>query len=561
MTSKNVRHALLLISIIFIGAILRFSGINWDQGHHLQPDERYISLVLSSLSQPKNLGEYLDPNHTPVSPYLSGFGAYIYGQLPLSTISFLSNYYNLTGYEKEYLLGRFLSASLDLISILLTFLLGRKVFNSKIGLIAAAFYAFAPLPIQYSHFMVTEIWLVTSWLVALLLTLEFKTQPSLLRAVVVGLAIGAALAVKANAAVLGIMALGLMMLPNKIVSRDFINFIRLEFKGLSYLIIAGAVAVLAFRFFQPTIFKQASWLDWSLRQDFQSAFKFQQMAISGQVMFPPQWQWVGTIKWWFPLKNLVLFGLGPIFGLLVLVGVVTVTISSIKKRNWIQVYLIFITLGYFLWQGGNFVKIMRYFLPFVPIYAILAAAAIDGITKLNRKLGETILAIGILTTMTWAVMFTKIYRVEQTRVTASRWIYKNIPSSATIAIEEWDDPLPLFLPGQNPSQYQVFQMAVYAPDDTEKRKKIEEWIGAADWIVLSSYRAKGTIGRLAKKFPLMSRFYQDLENGSLGFVQAAEFTSFPSFQIGSWRLEINDSSAEESFWVYDHPIVEIYKKK
>ena len=58
----------------------------------------------------------------------------------------------------------------------------------------------------------------------------------------------------------------------------------------------------------------------------------------------------------------------------------------------------------------------------------------------------------------------------------------------------------------------------------------------------------------------MSKFYRDLDSGSLGFAKVAEFTSYPSFKIENWELKIDDSSVEESFWVYDHPKVEIYKR-
>jgi hypothetical protein len=44
--------------------------------------------------------------------------------------------------------------------------------------------------------------------------------------------------------------------------------------------------------------------------------------------------------------------------------------------------------------------------------------------------------------------------------------------------------------------------------------------------------------------------------GGLGFELVKECTSYPHL-LG---LEIKDSSAEESFWVYDHPPVRIYKK-
>jgi hypothetical protein len=54
----------------------------------------------------------------------------------------------------------------------------------------------------------------------------------------------------------------------------------------------------------------------------------------------------------------------------------------------------------------------------------------------------------------------------------------------------------------------------------------------------------------------MTRYYQLLDKGDLGFETVKECTSYP--HLLGW--EINDSSAEESFWVYDHPPVRIYKK-
>jgi len=171
-------------------------------------------------------------------------------------------------------------------------------------------------------------------------------------------------------------------------------------------------------------------------------------------------------------------------------------------------------------------------------------------------------------------MFTNIYRAPTTRVAASEWIYQNIPAGSKIMLEEWDDPLPLAMPGYDSGRYQSEMVQVYAPDDEKKQEQINRWTRDFDWIVLSSPRAKSSIGRLSKEFPLMTRFYRDLDNGNLGFVKAAEFTSFPSLKIacppvadasgvcrrGNWKLKIDDSSAEESFWVYDHPKVEIYKR-
>jgi len=40
----------------------------------------------------------------------------------------------------------------------------------------------------------------------------------------------------------------------------------------------------------------------------------------------------------------------------------------------------------------------------------------------------------------------------------------------------------------------------------------------------------------------------------------AEFTSYPHIKIGSKQLEIIDDKADESFTVYDHPKIMIFKK-
>ena len=48
--------------------------------------------------------------------------------------------------------GRALSSFFDLLSIGFIFLIGRQVHSRRAGLLAAAFYAFAPFPIQLSHF-------------------------------------------------------------------------------------------------------------------------------------------------------------------------------------------------------------------------------------------------------------------------------------------------------------------------------------------------------------------------------------------------------------------------
>ena len=64
-----------------------------------------------------------------------------------------------------------------------------------------------------------------------------------------------------------------------------------------------------------------------------------------------------------------------------------------------------------------------------------------------------------------------------------------------------------------------------------------------------------------KKYPLLNQYYKKLFNGEAGFVEIAEFTSYPRIQIfGKTLFEFPDESAEETWTVFDHPVIRIYKR-
>ena len=141
---------------------MRFTGLNWDEGQHLHPDERYISLVLTAVSLPS------------ASPFDTQYSSYIYGQLPLTAIKYLSVKLGFDSYDRAYILGRTISAILDTASILLVFILGRRLFNLRSGLFGALVYASIPLAIQDSHFMTMESWQTFFWLITILVMLPKK---------------------------------------------------------------------------------------------------------------------------------------------------------------------------------------------------------------------------------------------------------------------------------------------------------------------------------------------------------------------------------------------------
>jgi hypothetical protein len=162
----------------------------------------------------------------------------------------------------------------------------------------------------------------------------------------------------------------------------------------------------------------------------------------------------------------------------------------------------------------------------------------------------------------YPLSFISIYNKPVTRISASNWIYQNISNGSTILSEEWDDGLPLYLSGGNPGQYKYNPVFMYDHDTPEKWLRIQPKINEADYIILSSNRAYGSIMKLPEKYSQTTKYYQSLFYETGNFIKVAEFTSRPCFPpIGRELFCFNDDNAEESFTVYDHPKVMIFKKK
>ena len=121
--------------------------------------------------------------------------------------------------------------------------------------------------------------------------------------------------------------------------------------------------------------------------------------------------------------------------------------------------------------------------------------------------------------------------------------------------EYWDDPLPLSVTGNYGKQFIVEQLPVFDPDTTEKWLKMNEMLKKADYYVLSSNRGWGSVVTVPEKYPLMSRFYEQLLSDKFSFKKIKEFKPYyyKFFQLpNSW--------IDESFTVYDQPTVIILKK-
>ncbi|MCR4326199.1 MAG: hypothetical protein NUV52_00910, partial [Candidatus Roizmanbacteria bacterium] len=155
----------------------------------------------------------------------------------------------------------------------------------------------------------------------------------------------------------------------------------------------------------------------------------------------------------------------------------------------------------------------------------------------------------------WTVSFMTIYAVPNTRISASDWILATIPTGSTIAVEHWDDRLPIY----DSERYHIESLPLYEyPDNTKKLSYINQILDQSDYLIIASNRLYRPLQELGDcvKYPhcynLTASYYRDLFANQRGFTLVKTFRVSP---LGS-----NDELADESFTVYDHPTVLIFKK-
>lgn len=441
----------LLILITGAGAFLRFRGLNWDSYTHIHPDERFLTMVETSIQLPSSIGEYFNTAESPLNPVNTGHSFFVYGTLPIFLVRYAAEGLGRIGYDEVHLVGRALAAGFDVLTILLLYFLGRKMSGKWIGVLAAGFYAFSVLPIQHSHFFVVDIFANTFLVAGFIFVFRAQQEGRLSDYMLFGVMLGAASACKISSLPFAVTAVG----------AAFIRWLDAEEKerakevvsGVVGLAAAAGVSFLVFRVLQPYAFRgpgffgiipDANWLA-NIRE-----ISNQQ---SGNVDFPPALQWAHRTPVLFSLRNMVIWGMGLPMGITAWTGWMAAVYHSVRKKDTHLAVLLGWVLVFFLWQSTNNTPAMRYQLPVYPFLAFLAAWLIKWLweTLPKRKLYRyAVLVAGVLVmtaTSAWAFAFSSLYERPNTHVAASRWIYENVPAAINLHLEEGGEihtePLPI----------------------------------------------------------------------------------------------------------------------
>lgn len=620
---SNFHRKLFFIAIFLMASFFRLYGLNWDQNQHLHPDERFLTMVANAISWPKSFNEYLNTSVSPLNPHNKGFGFFVYGTFPVIFTKWIAESTGKGDYTNLTLIGRQLSAAFDLGTVILVFLICNQIIearstkhelreskkeskkdslfvirNSFFALLSMFLYSTMVLPIQLSHFYAVDTYLTFFITLSFYLLIKIINFPKILNTrylilnTLLGISFSLALASKITAG-LFIPIIGLGLIFFLLRTKKIILLLTSSFLLLTSVYFTFRLAQPYF-FANPNIFDitpNAKVLDnWNQLRSFDD--------MSGG--FPPAVQWITTKAYLFPLKNMMLWGLGLPMGLIAISAIIYFIVSllhcfivSLRTKKFplilnsefliptLSLLWILLLFGY---QGGQFVKALRYFYPIYPFIAIISG---NFIYKVINKFKIGLLGcwvIGLLLII-YPLSFISIYSRPNTRVEASYWIYKNIPPGSTLSSEEWDDGLPLSLERYIHEQYKGIQLPLYWPDNEEKWKLISQRLSQTDYVIETSNRLYGSIMTFPQKYPVSIKYYNSLFDGSLGFEKIAEFTSRPNIPLPDFMnicltppfvrygivdlkfqncplpgISFVDDYADETFTVYDHPKVTVFKK-
>ncbi len=643
----------LLLIMLLAGLTLRVWNVNFDQGIGSHPDERSTACFYAPrIHLPQSWDEFWDVKRSPLNPLWNvqenrreGF---TYGHFPLYLGVANANLLHalapigvwlhaptaatdlMARADKDCsalaVAGRLVIALLDTLTILLLFLLGRRVFGAGAGLLAAVLYAFTAQAVQLSHFFAMDPASTTFTVLAVLGGVMMVQERTLRAAVLTGMGAGLAIASKFSALpILAVPVVAAFLAIWADVQRSQQTNQpgdgRARFTALLGAPLALCVAGITFFIASPYAV-----LDW---QSFLQATLVEQgRMVRGIADMPFTRQYRNTTPYLYFIDQQLRWGMGWPLGIIAALGTLStlgLLLVSIYRllytwaaqsfgragRQWlseIELYNLVIwswVLPYFGLTGAFMAKFNRYMSPVLPFAVLFAAGLIwrlwrigqgdrativsDGmevrhvawgeepgeevaVTTVPSRLGITgwlghglalLLAIvGIGGGLFWSAAYVNgVYRHEHTWITASRWIYQNAPTGSVILWEQWDDPLPKSVPGEpgmdmGSKGLSNIDWGPYEEDTAEKYAILKEKLRAADYVAYSSKRIYGSVRELPERYPMTTRYYQAMWDGTLGFQMVLDQTSPPQL----FGFKFQDRSADESWSLYDHPQATIFKK-
>ena len=493
------KEKIILSLILGLSFFLNTLGLNWglpSETLHLQtyhPDEVGVLVSLQRMN-PKKLD--FNPHFFPWGTFqfylvgiFLGFMA-ILGRVKLVP---QKEFYilHLREMDKLYMAGRMVSVFAQTGSVLLLYLLVKRLYSKKVAFFSALFFALMPLAVADAHYLKPNsaglfFILATAYVASRLW--ENRTRKIYIFS---GILSGLATATKYN----GVWAILFPLLFHFFSPGEKIS-LKVKDKNLLFLFffffigffLGCPYSVLAFSEFKEGIFQQMTQFILVQHGDIGNPFLY---------------------HLFYSLR----YGMGTPLFLLSLVGLLWVLVRRDRRdllfSLWIFSYYLFIS---FFFKS----KFARHMLPLLPFLALISSRFI--LEGEKRKPFSTLLYLGgvaiLLFTFLYTLSYDFLYIRPDPRTRASHWIEKNIPPGSSIGVL-WEPYF--YTPPIVYMEYWVEGESPYNRGNPEKFNRYRilvkskgEWKGKLpDYLVVSEYEIRDIL-KYPRLFPREFREWKQL---------------------------------------------------
>jgi tetratricopeptide (TPR) repeat protein len=542
------RYKALLVLVLLLGGWLRLTGLTRGASDFVLPEQGTREAFYAFHPDEETLVRAALELESPLRPPLTA-----YGLLPLYLARgalWLAGEQEVDGppqsRQKVFAAVRLTSALLSWMSLGLVWGMGRWYAGPGAALLATFFVALAPLAIQQAHFFAVDG--VFTAVVLFFFWVLMREGEGYGRWVLAGVLAGAAGAVRLNG-----LALLLVLAARHCAAAG--NWRKAPGRlldprlGLAGLAAIGMLAALQpYLVFEPALIQQARTTD---------DWVYSLQVARGQVLRPWTLADLHTTPYLHYWTHLWPLGVGWPLTLAFAGGLI-----HAAGWRWPRgLPLLLWCALYFAMVGGLHTKHVRYLLPLLPFLSLLAADLVLALRKRHSLAGGLALFLVAGYAAAHGLAFARIYRVEDSRIQAGRWLAENAPEGSRIGVESGGFSMQGLI-SETRHRKQALNLGTLfgaraylscAPAVDFLR----EQVGELEYLALVEENRYRQFTAAAELYPVPAQFYWRLWSGELGFALARRFREYPS--LGG--VQFSDAGAEPSFTGYDHPAVLILRRQ
>jgi hypothetical protein len=385
-------------------------GVNFGIGDklHLHTDENTIISVVNNIIQNK------DGN-----PHFFDYPSfYIYLQAFLFVVT--KSFINLQNID-FYIVGRMFTAILGGLSVLMIYLISKKMFNRKVGVYSSLFLTFNFLHVHMSHYITTDLPMMFFCLLSFYFSLNVFLSGKLKDYIFAGFFAGISCATKYNFVVMTcpFIAHILYNWNNKFHWYKYINFklfVSMLFVFIGFLL-GCPYSVLDLSSFLKAFMEMANQVRFGVS-----------FIGANDTNLVPSWIWYIDYLWkiglWYPMS-------------VVFVGGVIIVLINLDKKN---IFLCSFPILYFIQIAIGSCRFDRYALPLIPFFSIFAGLfiwyAVEFINKRNWRRKNIVYFAGIVVFFVLPAFrcgaMDYYLSKRDTRALMTDWIINNVPKESKI---------------------------------------------------------------------------------------------------------------------------------